>query len=101
MNDDLKRLIAGLPTARRAELADVLVPTPDPIAVVGMACRFPGGANSPEEFWQLLKEGRDTVTEVPADRWSIDDYFDADPATPGKMSTRWGASSRERSRSRL
>jgi acyl transferase domain-containing protein len=60
------------------------------IAIVGMACRFPGGANSPEAFWQLLKEGRDAITEVPRDRWDIDAYYDPDPETPGKMSTRWG-----------
>jgi len=62
----------------------------EPIAVIGMACRFPGGANSPEEFWQLLKEGRDAITEVPRDRWDIDTFFDADIEAPGKMSTRWG-----------
>lgn len=91
MNNDLKKLIAGLPADRRAELANALAPAADPIAVIGMGCRFPGGVNSPEEFWQLLREGRDTVTEVPADRWPIDEYYDADPAAPGKMSTRWGA----------
>ena len=46
----------------------------EPIAVVGMSCRFPGGANSPEEFWNLLIEGRDAVGEVPADRWTADDF---------------------------
>jgi acyl transferase domain-containing protein/acyl carrier protein len=62
----------------------------EPIAVVGMGCRFPGGADSPEKFWQLLREGRDAIREVPADRWKIDDYYDADPEAPGKMCTRYG-----------
>jgi len=63
----------------------------EPIAIVGMGCRFPGGANSPEAFWRLLRDGVDTVTEVPAERWDIEAFFDADPAAPGKMYTRWGA----------
>lgn len=91
MKDDLKKLIASLPSERRAELVSLLAPRPDPIAVIGIGCRFPGGANSPEAFWQLLQDGVDTVREVPPDRWPIDDYFDDDPAAPGKMSTRWGA----------
>jgi acyl carrier protein len=60
-----------------------------PIAVIGMALRFPG-AKSPEEFWDLLRNGVDAIKEVPADRWNIDDLFDPSPATPGKMVTRWG-----------
>lgn len=63
----------------------------EPIAIVGMGCRFPGGANSPESFWRLLHDGVDAVTQVPAERWDIEAYFDADPAAPGKMYTRWGA----------
>lgn len=62
----------------------------EPIAIVGMACRFPGGANSPAAFWRLLREGVDAITQVPADRWDIEAYFDPDPAAPGKMYTRWG-----------
>ncbi len=62
----------------------------EPIAIVGMACRFPGGANNPEAFWDLLRSGTDAVQEVPASRWSINDYFDPNPDAPGKMSTRWG-----------
>jgi thioester reductase-like protein len=62
----------------------------EPVAVIGMACRFPGGANSPELFWELLRDGRDAVTEVPPARWRIDDLFDPDPDVPGKMATRWG-----------
>ena len=61
----------------------------EPIAVIGMGCRFPGAAD-PEAFWRLLAEGRDAITEVPAERWDIDAYYDPDPETPGKMYTRHG-----------
>lgn len=62
----------------------------EPVAIIGMACRFPGGASTPEAFWQMLRDGKDAITEVPADRWDIDAYYDPDPNAPGKMSTRWG-----------
>ncbi|RIK32671.1 MAG: beta-ketoacyl synthase [Anaerolineae bacterium] len=62
----------------------------EPIAVVGLGCHFPGGVNSPEAFWQLLRDGVDAISEIPAERWDIDAYYDADPEAPGKMSTRWG-----------
>ena len=62
----------------------------EPIAVIGMGCRLPGGADDPAAFWALLREGRDAIREVPADRWSIDDWFDADPDSPAKMSVRHG-----------
>ena len=59
------------------------------IAVIGMACRLPG-ADSPESFWKLLETGTDAITEVPAERWDIDAFYDPDPTVLGKMSTRWG-----------
>ncbi len=62
----------------------------DPIAVVGMACRFPGNATTPEQFWQNLWTGHDGITEVPLDRWNIDDYYDSQPAVTGKIATRYG-----------
>ena len=62
----------------------------EPIAVVGMACRFPGGANNPDLYWQILKNGVDTISEIPADRWNIEDYYDPNPDAPGKMYGRWG-----------
>lgn len=62
----------------------------EPIAIIGMSCRFPGGANTPEAFWDLLQNGVDAISEVPPDRWKIEEYFDPDPDKPGKMSTRWG-----------
>ena len=63
----------------------------EPIAVIGMGCRFPRGANSPESFWQLLKKGYDAVDEIPADRWNVDAFFDPDVQAAGKMYTRKGA----------
>ncbi|TAN37391.1 MAG: type I polyketide synthase, partial [Nitrospirae bacterium] len=60
------------------------------IAIVGMGCRFPGGVDSPEAFWQLLNDGRDAITEVPPERWDINAYYDPDPDAPGKMNTRYG-----------
>lgn len=62
----------------------------EPIAIVGMACRFPGGANDPDSFWRLLAEGRDGVTDVPPDRWDADALYDPDPDAPGKMYTKRG-----------
>lgn len=62
----------------------------EPIAIIGMGCRFPGGANAPEAFWQLLDKGIDAITEVPAERWDINAYYDPNPGKPGKMYTRYG-----------
>jgi myxalamid-type polyketide synthase MxaC len=62
----------------------------EPIAIIGAACRLPGGVRNLEDYWRLLEQGRDAITEVPADRWPIDAYYDADPQAPGKMYTRWG-----------
>jgi len=61
----------------------------DRIAIIGIGCRMPG-ANSPQAFWKLLSEGVDAITEVPAQRFKVDAYYDADPASPGKINTRWG-----------
>ncbi|MBZ0276125.1 MAG: type I polyketide synthase, partial [Anaerolineae bacterium] len=61
-----------------------------PIAVIGMSCRFPGGANTPEAYWEMLCNGVDAITEIPASRWNIDSFYDPDVDAPGKMSTRWG-----------
>src|SRR5262245_55665614 len=59
----------------------------EPIAVVGMACRFPGGAISPEQFWTLLRDGTDAITDVPATRWSAEAYYASDHRALGKMYT--------------
>ncbi len=62
----------------------------EPIAIIGIGCRFPGDANSPDAFWKLLRDGVDAITEVPADRWNLDAFYDPDPTEPGKTYTRWG-----------
>ena len=62
----------------------------EPIAVIGIGCRFPGGADGPEGFWRLLSDGVDAITEVPPDRWDLARYYDPDPDAPGKMNTRHG-----------
>jgi amino acid adenylation domain-containing protein len=63
--------------------------TNDPIAIVGLACRFPGGANTPEQYWSLLTSGRDPIREIPADRWPAMDYYAPTAGTPGKSVSRW------------
>jgi acyl transferase domain-containing protein/acyl carrier protein len=63
----------------------------EPIAIVGMGCRFPGGADDPGAFFRLLRDGVDAVTEVPPERWDRDAWYDPDPDAPGKAYTRCGA----------
>lgn len=61
-----------------------------PIAVIGMGCRLPGGIDSPEAFWQALLRGDDLITEIPADRWDVEDHFDPERGVPGRSVSRWG-----------
>jgi len=61
-------------------------PTPR-FAIVGYAARFPG-ARDADEFWDVLREGRDAISEVPKDRWDVDEFFDPEPGAPGKVVTR-------------
>lgn len=61
----------------------------DPIAIVGVGCRFPG-SEGPQGFWDTLCGERDAITEVPSERWDVDRYYHSDARTPGKMNTRWG-----------
>ncbi|MCP4112428.1 MAG: hypothetical protein GY749_44035 [Desulfobacteraceae bacterium] len=60
----------------------------EPIAITGMACRFPGGCATPDKFWNFLKKGGDGVREIPPERWNADDFYDPDSGTPGKMYVR-------------
>jgi acyl transferase domain-containing protein/acyl carrier protein len=62
----------------------------EPIALLGLGCRFPRGVVDAASFWRLLIQGEDAISEVPASRWDIDAYYDPNPGAPGKMVSRWG-----------
>ena len=65
--------------------------TATPVAVIGMACRLPGGIDSPRLLWEALLRGDDLIGEIPAERWDADAYYDPEPGVPGRSVTRWGA----------
>ncbi|ANI40103.1 type I polyketide synthase [Mycolicibacterium vaccae] len=88
--------ISAMSAEQRGKLAEQFekasrVAGAEPIAVVGIGCRFPGGVTGPDSYWHLLENGVDAVTEVPADRWDGDAFYDPDPMAPGRMPTKWGA----------
>ena len=61
-----------------------------PIAIIGIGCRFPGGIVDPESFWQLLENGVDAISDIPADRFDIERFYDPKPGTRGRVTTRFG-----------
>lgn len=64
--------------------------TSEQLAIVGIGCRLPGGANDWPSFWNLLDSGQDAITETPADRWSTTKFYRPGSASPGKLLSRWG-----------
>ncbi len=62
----------------------------EPLAIVGMGCRFPGGIEGPESYWRALRDGIDAIVDVPASRWDLAKFYDADPDAPGKTFIRQG-----------
>jgi acyl transferase domain-containing protein/glutamate-1-semialdehyde aminotransferase len=85
----LKQALLALKKMRE-ELDTLKQAGTEAIAVIGMACRFPGNAETPEDFWKLLYNGGDGITQIPPDRWDADAYYDPNPDAPGKMYTRHG-----------
>jgi acyl transferase domain-containing protein len=73
----------------RAKLDQLERARQEPIAIVGLGCRLPG-ASSPEAYWEILRNGVDAISEIPRERWSIDEYYDADPEAAGRMYVRHG-----------
>jgi acyl transferase domain-containing protein/acyl carrier protein len=89
VNSERRVNLAAEPLTRVCETPTNVAVHQGLIAVIGMASRFPGCANL-EEYWQLLANGRDAVTEVPAERWDVDEFYSADPDAPGKIVSRYG-----------
>jgi amino acid adenylation domain-containing protein/non-ribosomal peptide synthase protein (TIGR01720 family) len=85
----LSHYLAGEPTSSQKTQLEQKTATEEAIAIIGMGCRFPGAEN-PDAFWQLLHDGKEAITEVPASRWDINAFYDPNPEKPGKMNTRWG-----------
>jgi acyl transferase domain-containing protein/acyl carrier protein len=77
--DELNKRVRALEESRKV-----------PLAIVGIGCRLPGGVQDAEGFWRLLSDGVDAVSQVPPSRWDVEEFYDANPETPGKMATRWG-----------
>jgi acyl transferase domain-containing protein/acyl carrier protein len=95
MGDQKPQTVSGLKLALaaskvRAAGSEASLLASEPLAIIGMGCRFPGGASSPALFWKQILAGTDSVKQVPADRWDIAKYYDPDSAAPGKMSSREG-----------
>ncbi|MGV5039270.1 SDR family NAD(P)-dependent oxidoreductase, partial [Streptomyces sp. NRAIS4] len=87
----LRTELTGRTAAAAPETATAPAEDDDPIAIVGMACRYPGGVRSPEDLWQLVAAGGDAVGDFPADRgWDVEGIYDPDPEATGKTYTRSG-----------
>jgi acyl transferase domain-containing protein/acyl carrier protein len=86
--DHARKIIRDLRTRLAAAEASI---RREPIAIVGMAFRFPGAGSDPDQLWKMFAEGRDAIGPVPADRWNGEDFFAPDPAPPGKVNTVKGA----------
>ncbi|MEV7014038.1 SDR family NAD(P)-dependent oxidoreductase [Streptosporangium sp. NPDC051022] len=86
-----ERIHADLTGAGVAVSGETAVVSDDPIAIVGMSCRFPGGVRTPEQLWDLVLAGRDAIGDFPADRgWDVEALYDPDPDHHGTSTTRRG-----------
>ena len=88
---EVARRLAGLSPAKRRLLEQRLKSRPEaaePVAIVGMSCRFPGAPDI-SSFWRVIEEGIDATGEIPESRWAVDQFYDPTGEQSGKMSTRW------------
>ncbi|MFI4954938.1 MAG: SDR family NAD(P)-dependent oxidoreductase, partial [Gammaproteobacteria bacterium] len=79
--------LRGMAQVKTRAMISAIHPS-EPIAVIGLGCHMPGGADNPDAFWALLQAGYDASIEVPKTRWNIDAYYDPNPDVPGKMISR-------------
>jgi acyl transferase domain-containing protein/acyl carrier protein len=89
----VEALRASVKEADRLRLANrrLRAASKEPIAIVSMSCRYPGGVSSPEDMWELVRDGRDAIGEFPGDRgWEVERVFDANPESTGTSYTRHG-----------
>ncbi len=85
----LKRAFLALEDAQ-SRLAAAQNAAREPIAIIGLGCRVPGGGDDPDTFWQLLRDGVDAIGPVPSDRWDVDALYDPNPDVPGRIAAREG-----------
>ena len=92
MKDAVLAGFQKLPAEKKQQLRNLLNEAHnEPVAIIGMACRFPGNVVDTRSFWQMLEKGRSSDTDIPADRWPVARYFDADPKASAKMYTKRGS----------
>ncbi len=90
LREYLRRATVDLRQANR-RLREMDAREHEPIAIIGMSCRLPGGVRSPDDLWRLLDEGRDAISGFPARRgWDVHELYDPDPERPGKTYVREG-----------
>ncbi|MGV9929758.1 type I polyketide synthase [Streptomyces olivaceoviridis] len=90
LRDYLKRATTELERSRR-RVRELEEQDHEPVAIIGMGCRYPGGVRTPEDLWRVVDEGIDVVTEFPADRgWDVEAIYDPEPGAPGKTYVRHG-----------